>query len=1167
MTILEDLKKNTLVRFRSGPRDPVQVVDVTWIGNNVIELFYKDTRGQSGTRLVYRDQESELELLEEGVRFAFDQDGDLFRLSSEARRIGLAHLFDPYLALHTSDLMPLPHQITAVYEVMLQRQPLRFLLADDPGSGKTIMTGLLIKELMARSDLKRCFICCPGNLVEQWQDELANRFQLNFEIVSRTRIEESRTGNPFQEINLAIGRLDQICRNDDLMAKLERADDWDLVVVDEAHKMAAHIVSRGDIKRTKRYRLGELLGRLTRHLLLLTATPHNGKEEDFQLFLALLDSDRFEGRFRDGVHTVDASDLMRRMVKEKLYKFDGTPLFPERRTYSVKYKLSDREAELYKVVTTYIREEMNRVDRFTEDGRKRVAVGFALTVLQRRLASSPAAIHKSLERRHARLKRSLEEAKFDQRTEEFKLLIPDVASDDKEDFYDWIDDAPDDEVEELEDNVVGFASAASTIRELEIEIKTLAELENLAEESKNSGEDRKWEELSRLLQDKVKDADGNWRKLIIFSEHKDTVDYLTDRLRNLLGRQEAVVTITGSMNRELRRNIQERFRVDPEVAILVATDAAGEGINLQRAHLMVNYDLPWNPNRIEQRFGRIHRIGQEEVCHMFNLVAEETREGDVFITLLEKLDRARESLGGQVYDVLGQVFRERSLRDLMMDAIKYGEQPEVIARLNRVIEGAFDGEHIQRLLEQNALTDDAIDKSQLLDIKEKMERAEARRLQPYFIASFFLKAFRLLGGKIHRREKGRFEVTHVPPALRARDRVIGIKAALQRRYERVTFEQKLVNLRGKPQAVLMAPGHPLMNVVLDIIGERYGALMKKGTVLVDPRPGEGERVLFYLEHSLSDSRPDGRERTISKRMHFVEMDEAGNVRDGGPAPYLDYRNPTEEERKAVQKLLKKEWLRGDLERQASHYAVTRLVPEHLQDVRERRLKLIDKTEVEVKKRLMTEIGYWDHRGAELREKELAGRQLRFMNSAKAWKRAEELRARLETRLAELARERNIMARPPVVSGGALVVPASLLARLGGFPEEPALDARETERVERLAMEAVMAAERGLGYEPRDVGDEYLGYDVESRVPGGGKLRFIEVKGRVRGATKVTVTRNEILVGLNKPQDFILAVVLVDGDRTEEPVYVRQPFDKEPDFSAHSVNYHLKKLLRKGGSPA
>src|SRR5579883_603329 len=391
MAQLEQLTRGATVKGIL-PDALVTVVDVQWHGDVAITLTYRDAAGRLGNEILYRDREPSIEIATVGRPWSFDGDGSLFRLVSEAYRIHLAYLFDPLLAVHTSLVEPLPHQITAVYGEMLPRQPLRFLLADDPGAGKTIMTGLFIKELLIRGDLRRCLIVCPGNLAEQWQDELYQRFQLPFEILTNDKLEAARTGNWFAENPLAICRLDKLSRNEDVQAKLASTD-WDLVVCDEAHKMSATYFG-SEVKYTRRYRLGQLLGGITRHLLLMTATPHNGKPEDFQLFLALLDGDRFEGRFRDGVHSVEASDLMRRLVKEQLLKFDGSPLFPERRAYTVSYKLSDSEAALYKSVTDYVREEFNRADALESEGRKGT-VGFALTILQRRLASSPEAIYQS----------------------------------------------------------------------------------------------------------------------------------------------------------------------------------------------------------------------------------------------------------------------------------------------------------------------------------------------------------------------------------------------------------------------------------------------------------------------------------------------------------------------------------------------------------------------------------------------------------------------------------------------------------------------------------------------------------------------------------------------------------------------------------------------------
>ena len=1176
MARLEDLKRDAIVKGIL-PEQQVTVVDVRWIGSAAIELTYKDESGHLGNQLIYRDSEPSLEIVTAGRLWSFDGDGALFRLVSEAYRIQLAHLFDPRLAVHTSSVDALPHQITAVYEEMLPRQPLRYLLADDPGAGKTIMTGLYLKELLVRGDLKRCLIVSPGNLVEQWHDELYQRFQLPFEILTRERIDSNRTGNPFQEQDLLISRLDQLSRNEDLQAKLE-ATDWDVVVCDEAHKMSASFFG-GEVRRTKRYQLGQLLGKLTRHFLLLTATPHNGKEEDFQLFMALLDGDRFEGRFRDGVHVVDTSDLMRRMVKEQLLKFDGTPLFPERYAYTVNYELSDPEVCLYHDVTGYVREEMNRADQL--EGERGNRIGFALTILQRRLASSPEAIYRSIQRRRERLEARLREEKLLRRGADVQLddLGADVPGLMDAEGTDAFYDETAAEVEKTEEEVVDRASASRTIAELEAEIHTLRRLERLAQEVRRSGTDRKWEQLSKLLQgdsdasaaDELFDLQGYRRKLIIFTEHRDTLNYLTDRIRTLIGRPEAVVMIHGSMGREDRRKAQEAFTQDPNVLILVATDAAGEGINLQRAHLMVNYDLPWNPNRVEQRFGRIHRIGQTEVCHLWNLVASETREGEVFNRLLQKLEQQRESLGGAVFDVLGKCFTETSLRELLIEAIRQGESPEVKALLTRVIDDALDLKHLRELIEERALTHGAIDTTQLRNIREDMERAEAYRLQPHFIASFFREAFAHLGGRVRERESKRYEITHVPAAIRRRDRIIGVGEPVLQRYERITFEKDLISVAGKPLAAFVCPGHPLLNATLDLILEHHRALLKQGTVLVDPyAQNDKVRVLFYLEHAIQDGRvqSDGKRWVVSRQMQFVEIDEDKTVSNPGSAPYLDYRPITDDERSPVSPSLDAPWLSNELESQIISYTVESLIPEHLKEVKAHKEELVPKTIEAVKERLTKEIYHWDNRANDLKLQEEAGKPMAKINSAGARQRADEFAERLKQRMAELEQELSVSPMPPSVIGGALVIPQGLLDQSRDETTEAvAISQTDRERIDKLAVAAVMEAERTLGREPKEMPHENPGYDIESRDPKDNRLLFIEVKGKATNASAVTVSKTQIFTSLNKPDDFILAIVEIEGDTPKEPRYIRQPFQKEPDFGVTSVNYNLNKLLARAKPPS
>ena len=1170
MMTLEQLQTNAALRG-IVPDALVTVVNVQWFGSEALELTYKTADGKVANELLYRHDEPRLEIVEQGRPWSFDGDGALFRLVSEAQRIRLAHLFDPVLAVHTSVVDPLPHQITAVYEEMLPRQPLRFLLADDPGAGKTIMAGLLIKELIARGDLQRCLIVCPGSLAEQWQDELYRRFHLPFEILTNDKLEAARTGNWFMETNLCIARLDKLSRNEGVQQKLQAPDcRWDLVVCDEAHKMSATVFG-GETKYTKRYHLGQLLSTLTRHFLLMSATPHNGKEADFQLFMALLDGDRFEGKFRDGVHSIDASDLMRRMVKEDLLKFDGRPLFPERKAYTVEYELSDGEADLYQRVTEYVRDEFNRAEKLANDGRKGT-VGFALTVLQRRLASSPEAIYQSLRRRRERLEKRCREEELLKRGAEVRIDwhkdVPSLSEDDLED----LEDAPDEEVENTEDRVVDLASAAQTIAELKAEIAILKDLEQVALRVRQSRTDRKWDELSSLLQNQTEmfDAHGHRRKLIVFTEHRDTLNYLHDRIGSLIGKPESVVTIHGGMGREERKKNESLFTQDKDTEVLIATDAAGEGINLQRAHLMVNYDLPWNPNRLEQRFGRIHRIGQTEVCHCWNLVASKTREGDVYRRLLEKLEEERKALGGKVFDILGKLlFGDKPLRHLLMEAIRYGDRPEVRAKLNQVVDNALDRDKLRDLIEEHALAHDSMDASRVREIREDMERAEARRLQPHFVAAFFNESFKRLGGTLREREPKRYEATHVPAVIRNRDRIIGMRDPVLTRYERLTFEKELISVPGKPLAEFICPGHPLLDATIDLILERHRDLLRQGAILVDENSmDEDVRALVYLEHSIQDARTDrsGNRRVVSRQVQFAEVTASGDVRGAGYAPYLDYRPPTESELALIRHMEEPGWLRDEIESRALDYAVRNLVPSHLQEVKSRKEQMADKTMAAVKERLTTEISYWDHRAEQLKQQELAGKVNAKINSGKARQRADELTMRLQKRMEDLQQERRISPLPPNVIGGALIVPAGLLMRLNGG--QPAtVQAKETKRVEMVAMRAVIAAEQGLGFEPRDVAADKCGYDIESRDPAGeSRLRFIEVKGRVQGVDTVTVTKNEILTALNKPDQFILAIVQVNGEQAVDITYVREPFGREPDFGVTSVNYRLSELLSRGGPP-
>ena len=1168
------------------------VVSVIRIADGATQVIYRTPEGALKERLLNRADEPNISLATAERPWSFDGDGEKFKLAVEAKRIDLAFLFDPMMAVHTSNVEPLPHQITAVYESMLPRQPLRFVLADDPGAGKTIMAGLYIRELIMRADARRIVIVAPGSLVEQWRDEMFEKFGLDFRVFSRELESVTPSGNPFEDTDHLIVRLDQMARNEDLQEKLCAAG-WDLVVFDEAHKLAAHFFG-SKLEKTGRFKLAEKLGGHTRHLLLMTATPHNGKEEDFQLFLSLLDSDRFYGKFRDGVHKVDTSDLMRRMVKEELVKFDGTPLFPERRAYTVNYQLSDIEAALYEAVTQYVKTEMGKADQL--EGARKGSVGFALTSLQRRLASSPEAIFQSLKRRRERLQRRLREENLANRGSQVLAetlappplpsalpveggligpQLPTVPEDD--------DDLTANEQEQLEESLVDQATASKTIAELEDEIDILIGLENQARAVVSSGRDRKWDELSRILQrdEHMHDAGGRLRKIIIFSEHRDTLNYLHDKIAGVLGSHDAIITIHGGTHRDDRRKAQALFRSDPEIRVLIATDAAGEGVNLQNANLMVNYDLPWNPNRLEQRFGRIHRIGQQEVCHLWNLVANETREGDVYFRLLEKIRVESEALKGRVFDILGEVFEGKSLKELLIEAIRYGDQPDVRARLRTRIDNNFDRQNLLTLLDRNALAQETLSPERLFAVKEEMEKAEARRLQPYFVRSFFMKGFEALGGSIYPRELNRFEISHVPAVLRERDRVITGRnrrdlAPVLKRYERVCFTKEAVRPLEQPGlafASMIHPGHPLMLALSDVLLEQNANLLRQGSILVDlSDEGEQPSLLFLLTHEVKSG--DG--QVISKRLQFVRVLSDGSAAFAGWAPHLDLESLAATERPLIANVLAEPWLASGMEQRALALAASTLVPEHFNEVAGRRIAHVDKTLAAVHERLTKEIDFWSDRYIRLAEDQAAGKDVR-LNLENVRRTLSDLESRLESRKRELQSMRHVTSATPVLLSGALVVPAGLLRKLRG--EAPpgenaavfAADPAARSRIEKLAMDAVRRVEESRGCRVMDVSAQKCGWDITSYPPAlDGKqpeARHIEVKGRAKGAGTVTITRNEMLYALNQSEKFRLAIVLVgEGDTVEGPFYLRNPFDAEPAWGVSSVNYELKALLDRAEMP-
>jgi SNF2 family DNA or RNA helicase len=1075
-----------------------------------VQLIYRTPDGSVDERIIYDADTADLSIHHDGGR-PFDASAADFRLAAEAQRILLAGHSDPMLAVATSDVQPLPHQIRAVYGELLPRTPLRFLLADDPGAGKTIMAGLYVKELILRDDVKSCLIVAPGSLVEQWQDELRLKFGLDFEILAAGSADAAPGANIFESKRMLIARMDQLARNSHLLTQLEDAE-FDLVVVDEAHRMSARWFG-GEIKLSRRFELGQLLSQRSRHLLLMTATPHNGKEEDFQTFLSLLDRDRFVGPGDKRAEAGTAEGFMRRMVKEDLLTFEGKRLFPERQAETATYPLSADEMHLYEQVTEYVREGMNRADRL--DGKRRVTVGFALTVLQRRLASSPEAIFQSLRRRASRLEQSRLDllARRESAPEPTRV----VFDDDEPDLEEF--DA--EELETVEEELVDAATAALTAAELATEIAELSDLAELAQRVLASQKDSKWVELRGVLESEVLGkSDGAPRKLIVFTEHRDTLNYLERRVSTLIGRRNAVVAIHGGVPRHERRRITEEFTHNPDVQVMIATDAAGEGLNLQAAHLMVNYDLPWNPNRIEQRFGRIHRIGQTEVCRLWNLVADGTREGEVFQRLLDKIEEQKNAYGGKIFDVLGTSLGEMSLTRLLRDAIRYGERADVRARMHETIDAGVSA-GLRELMDDHALAHEALPAEELRRLRRDMEEARARRLQPHFIRDAFIEAFTRHGGRIERREKGRYEISHVPAPVRDSTR-----APIARRYHRVTFDLENMGSELGDRAELLAPGHPLHDAVLRLTVQGLRHVLDRGTVLSSVELDKPALLVGVLNEV-----QDSTGTTIAQRFGYVLAHDDGEIVDAGPAPYLDYAPGSVADAAPLERFTERE-------DSARTWVIANQLPEFAGTAIDARKHEYERLADRVKKRLNKEINRLGIEALKADEAARTGKKIRITGDSLR-RRADELESRLTSRLSLIERQLKMSPLPPKIVSAAVVLPTSVSDGGSGSPEGLAANRKA---VERRGVDAVLAAERALGRSPEEQAFNNPGFDILSAVGEEHSLR-IEVKARILGSDSFTITRNEVLTALNAAPHHRLALVSVhpDGAHRDQIRYIGDAF--------------------------
>ncbi|MGB9799715.1 MAG: helicase-related protein [Thermanaerothrix sp.] len=1040
-------------------------------------------------------------------------------LGLEARRYRYASLYDPLLAMNISKVDPLPHQIEAVYGYILHQPRVRFLIADDPGAGKTIMAGLVIKEMKLRGLVRRILIVAPGHLKDQWQRELKERFDERFTLIDRQTMRNRFGENAWESEFQVITSLD-FARQEDVMQALAGVH-WDLTIVDEAHKMAAY--KYGDkMEKTKRYRLGELLSRNSMHLLFLTATPHRGDPENFRLFLDLLQPGAFATveMLDESIRSGD-NPLFIRRLKEDLKDFEGRPLFLPRQVKTLTFNLgveSPAEKELYNALSHYVNEQYNKA--LASDRRRNVA--FAMVILQRRLASSTYALYRSLERRKKRLEEMRHQAdafKEGRLTASMTTFSLDEVEDLSEEER-W-------EQEALWETLSGAENRA----ELEAELQTLEQLLQQARaiiEQENEVKLRHFRQALHTLQEQDPGA-----KILIFTESRDTLEYLERRVRDWGYR---VCTIHGGMPLEARIEAEKIFK--NEAQMMVATEAAGEGINLQFCHLMINYDIPWNPNRLEQRMGRIHRYGQTHEVTIFNLVAVDTREGRVLHRLFEKLDEIRTALGSdRVFDVIDELFPGRDLARLLADAAANARTLEDILR---EIEIQVDETYLRQVRDKlgESLATRYIDYTR---IREMNARARERRLIPEYTQAFFQRAWEHLGGEMRprmdARHRGFFNLEKVPAPLRTLAEQDTFKkrfGILQKRYPLVTFDKELA--MKESQAEFVSFGHPLFEAVLEWAEGSLGAELANGATFLDP-DGQLDGVLLFYEGQIRD----GLGQVAGKRLFSLFIPQGdGQPRAVDPAILWDLAaadSPASAESLDLEALKQQgqRWLLPHLE----DYR------QELTAERERQAQIKRKYGVESLRYLILEL---DNDLVRLQERALAGEDVTLAIHNKEQQKDAYLQA-LASLKKTLEQERQLTLETPRFLSAVRVLP--MVAPLGTAGDEMHNDPT----IEQTGMEIVLRYEREHGRQPQDVAAENLGYDVYSLDPQSGARRYIEVKARA-GVGRVALTQNEWFTAQRLGEDYFLYVVMNAATVQPDLYIVRNPAAHLSPEEQREVRYLL-----------
>lgn len=1100
----------------------------------------------------------------------FTAKSEAVRALVAGERLSFGHLANPTFATEISQIDPLPHQRLAVYEHMLPQERLRFLLADDAGAGKTIMAGLYIREMLLRRLLKRVLVVAPAGLVGNWQREMENLFQLRFRVVSGS---DARVGNPFvgDDSDRVIISVDTLA-GARMFAKLQEAEvvPYDLAAFDEAHKLSANQEADLYVRKTDRYRVAEALAGVkarepewrlawsAHHLLLLTATPHMGKDYPYYALWRLLEPEVLSTSeaFIDYPKQHRVRHFIRR-TKEEMVRLDGTPLYPRRVSDTLGYDLAQgpaSEQTLYDETTEYLRYVYNKAKLLN-----RSAARLAMSVFQRRLASSTLALLRSFERRLAKLDELIEEVSSGRITEEQLITMQRRMR--EEDVFETKsadEEVPQDgdEENELAEARILAGVIASSLPDLQAEREQVTHLRNLAQSVEASGTESKFARLHEILREPKYEHE----KFILFTEHRDTLDFLVRRLEGM-GYTGQVAQIHGGMHYTDRDSEVERFRRPAEAGgarFLVCTDAAGEGINLQFCWLMINYDVPWNPARLEQRMGRIHRYGQKhDPVIILNLIAPATREGRVLKTLLDKLERIRQELkSDKVFDCIGRVFAGVSITQYMEIALTGDEPDDALRRLD----GVLTKEQVDAIsARERSLYGTGGDVAeQLPRLRDDADRELYRRLLPGYVRQFVESAAPLVDLEIDG-DRGQCFAFR-PTRARAADALLH---AIEMYPE--SSRACLMFIRPKPgqKGIWLHPGEPVFEAFRQLALERLGPAALQGAVFIDPA---AERP--YLFHAavvsvIREAEPElddlAHEEIVECRLIGVKQYEGADL-VVTPVEQLLLLQAGQGLPAAGQRLAV---AASELVEQAGAYLLERVARERALAHRDALLATLPDRESFIERGFDYQAAEFAAARSKQSDKARAGHQAAQRELERIKVQQKLLAKRRQEALAVVRREPQLI-RPHAVEfvAHALVVPSA----------DPAAEKELQRQTDEIAMALAWAHEESSGAIVADVHtpalavaaglSEHPGFDLLSTRPGGGR-RSIEVKGRA-GVAPVEVSNNEWARACNLGDKYWLYVVYDCATPAPRLVRVQDPFGTLLAKAKGSVLINPREILSASG---